>query len=159
MICEQFHSINLAYLFERNIWSLMLESTVYIKLILRGPTWVPETLHWVKLIPFRRFGIVDFHRNDFTNCVGSATYHHHEWTQEKSGMLISWNWTILAIFIWSFYPVPSSITVTAEAPGIIETTLISRSTTKADHHTCCTACLTKCSWVIHSDLWCFSSAI
>lgn len=74
-------------------------------------------------------------------------------------MLITWNRTTRAIFVWSLDPVPASIAVTAQTPRIVQTTLISCSTTETHHHARRTACLTECSRVIDSHLRCFLSAV
>ena len=74
-------------------------------------------------------------------------------------MLISRDWTVLLTFVRSLYPVPSSVTVATKTPGILQATLISCPSSKANHHACGTSSLTECSRVIHSYLWSFSSAI
>lgn len=74
-------------------------------------------------------------------------------------MLISWNRPFCLILIWSFYPVPSSISMSSQTPRIKQTTLICCSTSKANHHSCGTSCLTQSRRVINSYLWSFSSAI
>lgn len=44
MISQQLHRIYLANLLQRNIWCLVLETSMHVYLVLRGPAGVPESL-------------------------------------------------------------------------------------------------------------------
>ena len=44
MISQQLHRIYLANLLQRNIWCLVLETSMHVNLVLRGPAGVPESL-------------------------------------------------------------------------------------------------------------------
>lgn len=44
MIGQQLHRIYLANLLQRNIWCLVLETSMHVYLVLRGPAGVPESL-------------------------------------------------------------------------------------------------------------------
>lgn len=74
-------------------------------------------------------------------------------------MLITRNWALGLVLVWSFDPVPSSVTMTSETPGVEETTLVSGSTSEANHHASGTSGLTESSRVINSDLRRFSTTI
>ena len=65
-------------------------------------------------------------------------------------MLISSDWTFGLWLVRSLDPVPSSVSVFSETPGIIKTTLIAGSTSKDNHHTCGTSCWAKSSGVVNS---------
>ena len=123
------------------------------------PAWVSKSLNRLEFIPFTRFGIIDFQRNNFSNLISSTTNNHHEWSQEQSWMLISRNRTFGLVLVWSFNPIPSSISMSSKTPRIKQTTLISSSTTKTYHHARSTSSLTKSSRVINSYLRSFSTAI
>ena len=159
MASKKLLSIDLAYFTQWNIWNLMLETSVDKYIIARSPAWVSKSLYWIKLVPLWRFCVIDLKRNNFSNLISSSSNNHHERSQEKSGVLISWNWSISLILVWGFNPVPSSISMSSETPCVEQTTLISCSSSKANHHSSSTSCLTKSSWVIDSNLWSLSSTI
>ena len=74
-------------------------------------------------------------------------------------MLVSWNRTFGLTLVWSLDPVPSTISVPPESPGIEQTTLVCSPTSEADHHSCSTTVLAESCRVVHSDLRRLSSAV
>ena len=65
----------------------------------------------------------------------------------------------LTRLVWSFHPVPSAISVATQSPCIAETRLICGTTSKAHHHTGCTARLTKSCRVVNSRRWLIATTI
>jgi hypothetical protein len=156
---EEFLSINFTDLTEWNVWDFVLKTTVNINVIVGCPARVSESLNGVELVPFARLGVIDLKWNNFSDLVSSTTDDHHEWSQEKGRVLISWNRTISLTLIWSLDPIPSSVSMSTETPSVEQAALISGSTTEADHHTSGTSGLAQSCRVIDSDLWSFSAAI
>lgn len=74
-------------------------------------------------------------------------------------MLISWNWTLLLVLVWSLHPVPSAVSVAPEAPGIVQTALIGGPTSETNHHSCSTAGLAEGCRVVNSHSWGLSAAV
>lgn len=118
---------------------------------------MPESLHSTKLEPFRTFCVLDFHSYSFTNRVSTTPYYHHSWTHKEGGLLLAWNWCICIAFLRRFNPIPSSITVSSQTPGIIESTLIHMSATKDNHHAVSTSSWAYASWVLYPRAWTFIS--
>ena len=50
-------------------------------------------------------------------------------------MLISSKWFFLSCFVWSFYPVPTTISMSSKTPCIFKSRLVLSPTTKCNHHT------------------------
>ena len=123
------------------------------------PAGVSESLNWEEFIPFTWFCIINFKGNNLSNLVGSATNNHHQWTEKQGWVLISWNWTFCLVLVRSFNPVPSSISVSSQAPSVKQTALICCSPSKAYHHACCTSCLAQSCRVINSHLRRFSPTV
>ena len=112
----------------------MLETTMDINVIVRGPAAVTESLNRVELVPLRRLGVINFQGYYLSNLICAATNYHHEGTKEQSRVLITRNRTFSLALVRSFNPVPTAISVSSETPGIIQGRLIGSSTTEADHH-------------------------
>ena len=61
--------------------------------------------------------------------------------------------------VWSFYPVPSAITMSSETPSIRQRALVRCSPAERDHHTGCGTSQTQCRRVIYSGWRLFFTAI
>ena len=125
----------------------LLESILEIALIgtfglsCSNPTSMSEALYCIKFIPFWWFCIINLHWYILPYCVSSTTHYNHKWTEEQCWMLVTRCWCSFC-FIRSLNPIPSAITMTTKTPGVSKGTLISGSSTKANHHTSSTSCQT-----------------
>lgn len=97
----------------------MLETTMNIHIVIRGPATVAEPLNRVELVPLRRLGVINFERNYLSNLISAATNNHHEGTKEQSRMLITRYWTFSLALVRSLDPVPTTISVPSETPGVV----------------------------------------
>lgn len=135
----------------RDIWSLIFKTSVHVNgPMIMGPNSVAETLNRAQFFPLWIFSLINFHLNIFTCGISPSTENQHEGSNKDGRVLISSQWLLRATFVWSLDPVPSSIPVPSEAPGVFEGRLVSSSSSKNNHHSCCRAHMAHSSRVVHS---------
>ena len=119
----------------RNVRSLVLETTVHVDgMVVMSPDRMSESLNRVELLPFRVFSLVNFHEHILTNGISSSAKNNHESSDEDGGVLVPGKRLLAVILVRSLDPVPSTVSVSSEAPGIFQCTLVVSPTAKNDHH-------------------------
>lgn len=63
-------------------------------------------------------------------------------------MLVSGKRLLRVVFIRCLDPIPAAVSVPSEAPGILESTLVVRSTTEDDHHASCATHVAHCRGMV-----------
>ena len=149
MICEQLCCIDSRDRVDRNVGSFVLEATMHVNAGVNAPHSCSESLNSAELVPFRGLSVIHLKSNIFANLVCSSANDHHQGSKEQSRVLISRRWSLTSL-VRSLDPVPATITMTSETPGITQTSLVRSATTETDHHTGRTACLTESRRVIDS---------
>lgn len=81
-IGKQLVTVNFAHKDHWDVWIFMFESAMNKHTAVYLPASMTETLDWLELIPFRRLGVIDLHRNIFANLIRAASDHHHKRAQE-----------------------------------------------------------------------------
>lgn len=119
VFAEKLVSINSSNNIDRDIRGLMFKTTMNINIRVNWPTCMSESLKWVEFVPFRWLSIINFKRYYLTYLISATSNNHHKWSKEKSRMLISWSWLFSRGFIWGFNPIPSSVSMSSQAPAII----------------------------------------
>ena len=104
------------------------------------PDRVSKSLKAVELVPLTRLSFVDLELYIFSYSIGSTANYDHHRPDEDTGVLISSKRLFLTNFVGSLDPVPTAISVTAQAPGVFQCGLVSRSSSKGHHHTGGRAC-------------------
>lgn len=103
------------------------------------PDRVSKSLKAVELVPLARLSFVDLKLYIFSDSIGSTANYDHHRPDEDTGVLISSKRLFLTYFVRSLDPVPAAISVTAQAPGVLQRGLVSSSSSKGHHHTGCRA--------------------
>lgn len=138
----------------RDIWSLIFKTSVHVNgPMIMGPNGVAETLNRAQFFPFWIFSLVYLHGYIFAHRVCSTSENNHQGSNENCGMLISGKRLFTVILVGSLDPVPATISVSSESPGIFEGWLVSSSASENDHHSSGWAHVAHCSRVIHPDIW------
>ena len=153
MSSEEFLSINLADLFKRDVWNFMLKTTVDVDTVITSPATVSESLNRVEFVPLGGFSVINLERHNLSDLVSSATNNHHKWSQEESRVLVSRHRTLGLTLVRSLDPVPSAVSVSSEAPRVLQGILVVSSSSKNNHHTGSASHGTKGGRVINSDIW------
>ena len=74
-------------------------------------------------------------------------------------MLVSWDRALRLALVWSFDPVPSSISVSSEPPSVGQAALVGGPTSETDHHSGGASGLAKGGRVVHPHSGCFLPTI
>lgn len=74
-------------------------------------------------------------------------------------MLVSWSWWLAILFVRSFNPIPPSVSMSSQPPGVCNARRIHSSSSKDNHHASCATCLAQSSRVVSSHRWTLLSAI
>ncbi len=82
-IGKQLATFNFAHKNDWDVWIFMFEPTMNENAAVNLPASVTETLDWLKLIPFRRLGVINFHGNVFTNLIRAASDDHHKRAEKE----------------------------------------------------------------------------
>ena len=143
---------------DRDVWRHVLEAAVNKHVLVYCPYSVPEALDRLELVPLGGLCVVDLKSNVLSNLISPSSEDHHEWAQEKCGVLVPRCWS-LACFVGSLNPVPSSVTVASKAPRVAEARLVSRPASEADHHAGGATSLAQGGRVINPGSGLFLSAI
>ena len=67
-------------------------------------------------------------------------------------MLVSGERLLSVVLVGSFDPVPAAVSVSPEAPGVLQSTLVIGPTAKNDHHSSSATHMAHCSRVVDTDL-------
>ena len=119
----------------RDVGRLVLEATVHVDcLVVVRPDGVTESLNGVELLPFGVLSLVYFHQHILADRVGSTAENDHERTDEDGRVLVACKRLFSIVLVRSLDPVPAAVTVSAQAPGIFEGTLVGGPPAKNDHH-------------------------
>lgn len=103
----------------RDVRRVELKSSKNEDEVFQNPAAVSEPLDRLVFRPFARFCIINLHRKNFSHIISSASQNDHQASQKQTRMLIPSNRLVFFQFRRSFYPIPSSISMSSQAPGII----------------------------------------
>lgn len=120
-----------------------------VNFVVEDPAGVTEALHRAKLEPLRTFCVVDLHRHCFSDSVGTTPNDDHGRAHEERGLLLARNRRVSVALLGRLDPVPAAITVSAQAPGVVECALVNVSAAENHHHAVGTARGTHASRVLH----------
>ena len=119
MLVEELIRVNFGDGVDWDVRSFVLETTVNVKRRVEAPDGVSEPLDCLELVPLGGLSVVDFEGDVFTDLVGSSTDDEHQRSQEECRVLVSWGWLLTGL-VWSVYPIPPSVTMSAEPPCVAE---------------------------------------
>lgn len=97
---------------------------MHVNVVIHDPHGVTETLKAVEFLPLRGLSLVYFELDIFPNIICAASKNKHECAHKECGVLISRQRLLSARLVWSLDPVPSPIAMAAEAPSVLEGTLV-----------------------------------
>lgn len=97
---------------------------MHVNVVVHDPHGVTETLKAVEFLPLGRLSLVHFKLDIFPNIICAASKYKHECANKECGVLISRKRFLCAWLVWSLDPVPSPIAMAAEAPSVLEGTLV-----------------------------------
>jgi len=140
---EESHQVNLHDGVGRDVRGFLLEATVHENGGVDSPDGVAEPLQAVELVPLATFSLVDFQLDVLAHSVGAAAHDHHHCSHEDACVLVPSERLFRANFVGSLDPVPAAISVTAQAPGVLQGRLVGSTPTESDHHTRGGACCAK----------------
>jgi hypothetical protein len=136
-----------------DVWSLIFESTMHIDTWVTDPDLMSSSSLGLELFPFWAFGLVSFQVDSLTDSVGSTSEDKHDSTDKDSSVLVSGQGLLTGWLVWSFNPIPSSISVSSKSPGVIRSDLILLSSTEDNHHTSGWTSCTQGGRVVGSWTW------
>jgi uncharacterized membrane protein len=97
---------------------------MHVDVVVHDPHGVTETLKAVEFLPLGGLSLVHFELDILPNIIRAASKNKHECANKECGVLISSKRFLSARLIWSLDPVPSAIAMAAQAPSILESTLV-----------------------------------
>ena len=110
VIGKEFGSVNERDRVDWNIGCLMFKTAMHVDARIDGPNGRSEALNGTEFVPLGGLSVVDFKCDIFTNLISTSAYHHHDRSEEDRRMLVT-RCGCLARLVWSFHPVPSTITM------------------------------------------------
>lgn len=97
---------------------------MHVNVVVHDPHGVTETLKAVEFLPLGGLSLVHFELDILPNIICAASKNKHECAYKECGVLISSKRLLSAGLIWSLDPVPSAIAMAAQAPSVLEGTLV-----------------------------------
>jgi len=95
---------------------------------------VAEALQRLELEPLRRLGVLHLQLDDVLRQLGAAADHHHYAPAEQGGVLLPAERRFIGVLLGRLDPVPLSVPVSAQAPGVVQCHGVRSAASENDHH-------------------------
>ena len=113
---------------------VMFKAAMNEEIWVNGPARMSESLDWRELVPLAGLSVVEFKCYLFIDWIGATSYYNHHSSHEDWRMLVSLKRSLSCLFVRSLHPVPSTISMSSQSPGVVKSGSVSLSSSKYNHH-------------------------